>query len=138
MRLAILAASIGLSACAAHPQISGLNASLDSMIGQPVEVAVARFGQPIGSAKAGVDWVYGWGFTFSGTEFLHPNPGWIDAAAHRGGVFPPPRRTVQKTCIIRMVVGPTGSIRGWDYQNTDRDCRSYSDQMASLTMGGNG
>src|SRR5688500_7272407 len=104
MRVAILVASVALSACATPAQqaSSNLESGLDTMIGQPVEVAVARLGEPIASAPMGTDTVYGWGHAFTGTELLMPTTGFIDAANAQGGVFPPPRRTVQNACVIRI------------------------------------
>jgi hypothetical protein len=135
MRIAIIAASLAISACAAHTQASsGLDSTLDALIGQPVDVAFARLGQPIGSATVGTDRVYGWGRTYASTEFSNAVAGPVMPADYRGGVFPQPRRTVQKTCVIRMVVGADGLIRDWDYQGADRDCRSYSARVASRAV----
>lgn len=125
MRIAILAASLALSACAAHTQASsGLDSSLDAMIGHPIDVAVAQLGQPIGSAPVGTDTVYGWGQTYTSSAFSNAVAGPVTPADYRGGVFPQPRLKVQKSCVIRMFVGANGLIRDWDYQGTDRDCRS--------------
>ena len=125
MRIAIIAASLALSACATHPQqATSLDRSLDALVGQPVELALARLGEPIGSAAVGTDTVYGWGHAFTSSETTIPNPGFIDAAQAQGGVFPPPRRTVHNACVIRVVAGADGRIRSWDYQGTDRACRA--------------
>ncbi len=131
MRIAIVAASLALSACAAHTQASReLDRSLDAMIGEPVELALARLGQPIATAPLGPDLVYGWGVGFTSTELLHPTPGFIDAAEVQGGVFPPPRRVRHESCVIRIVVGADGRIREWDYQGNARGCRSYAGRTA--------
>ena len=125
MRLAIVATPLLLAACTAHIQASSsLDSSLDAMIGQPVEVAVTRLGQPIGSVAVGTDRVYGWGHTYTTSEFSNAVAGPVMPQDYRGGVFPDPRHTVQKACVIRMVVGADGLIRDWDYQGADRDCRS--------------
>lgn len=132
MRIAILAASLLFTGCTTHTQASSrLDMTLDALIGQPVEVAVAKFGTPIGSASVGTDMVYGWGRAYTSKEFTNAVPGPVVAADYRGGVFPAPRHTVQKACVIRMIVGADGLIRNWDYQGNDRDCRSYSARLAA-------
>jgi hypothetical protein len=135
MRVAIIAASLALSACATHQASAGLDGSFRAMIGQPVEVALARLGQPIAAVPMGTDTVYGWGYVFSGTEVLIPTAGaGIEAADFRGGVFPPPRRTVQNSCVIRMVAGADGLIRDWDYQGDDRGCRAFAASPAGEAL----
>jgi hypothetical protein len=136
MRVAVgVAASLALSACATHPQVSSaLDSNLDAMIGQPVEAAVARLGQPMAAVPVGADLVYGWGHAFTKTEFTNAAAGWVDAASSQGGVFPAPRRTVPDSCVIRVVVGPNGLIRDWDYQGNARGCRSYGDSVAGQAM----
>lgn len=125
MRVAILAGSLLLSACTVHSQASStLDSSLDALVGQPVEVAVAQLGQPIGKAAVGADLVYGFGHTYQTTEFSNAVAGPVAPADQRGGVFPQPRHVVHKSCVIRMVVGANGVIRGWNYQGSERDCRS--------------
>jgi hypothetical protein len=127
MRVAITVVSLALSACATYPHASStLDSNLNAMIGQPVEVAIAQLGQPMATVPLGKDSVYGWGATFTRTEFTNAAPGWVDAGSYKGGVFPAPRRIVQDSCVIRMVVGPNGLIREWDYQGNARGCHSYS------------
>jgi hypothetical protein len=133
MRLAIIAASLALSACATPAQ-QALDSSLGGMVGQPVEVAIARLGEPIGSAPMGTDTVYGWGRAFTSTEAMSPTPDIAAGAQAQGGIFPPPRRTVQNDCVIRVVVGADGLIRDWDYQGNDRGCRSYADRLAGQAV----
>lgn len=132
MRVAIIiAAALALSACVTHMQASShLDSRLDAMVGQPIEVAVAQLGQPIGSARMGSDRVYGWGYTFTSSEYSNAAPGWVNAGDFKGGVFPAPRRAVEKNCVIRMIVGADSLIRDWDYQGSDRDCRSFSNRLA--------
>ena len=135
MRIVIIAASLALSACATHPQASsGLDGSLDALIGQPVETAVAQLGQPMATVPVGADLVYGWGHAFTSTEFTNAAPGWVEAASSAGGVFPAPRSTVQDSCVIRMVVSSDGLIRSWDYQGNALGCRSYRDRVAGHAM----
>ena len=131
MRLILVLAPLAVSACATPtPTSANLDSSLDALIGQPVEVALARLGEPIASAPMGADTVYGWGHAFTSTELLSPN---IDIAAGgnaQSGVFPPPRRTVQNACVVRMVAGADGRIRDWDVQGDERGCRALSDRLA--------
>jgi hypothetical protein len=134
MRIAIIAASLALSACATPQASAGLDSQLDALVGQPVAVAVARIGEPIATAPMGPDTVYGWGHAFTSTELLHPTPGFLDGANQQGGVFPPPRSTVQNDCVIRMVAGPDGRIRSWDAQGNDRGCRAYADRLAGQAL----
>lgn len=127
MRIAIVAVSTALSACTAHSQASTtLENSLDALVGQPVEVAVAQLGHPIGTSPMGTDMVYGFGHAYTSTEYSNAVAGPVAAADYQGGVFPQPRRAVQKSCVIRMVVSASGVIRNWNYQGDDRDCRSSS------------
>jgi len=131
MRVAIILSSLVLSACAtpeAQPS-NHLTASLDAMIGQPVEVAVSRLGEPIASVPMGSDSVYGWGYNFTRSEFTNAAPGWVEAADSQGGIFPAPRRTASDNCVIRMVVGSDGRIRTWDFQDADRGCRANADRV---------
>ena len=131
MRIAITAASLALSACTAHTHASSsLDSSLDALVGQPVDAAIAQLGEPIGSAPAGADLVYGWGYSYTSSEFSSAVPGPVMPADYRGGVFPHPRVTVLKSCVIRMTVGADGLIRGWDYQGKRRDCRSWAPPLA--------
>ena len=131
MRLALIAVPLALAACATPAQTSaGLEGSLDTMIGQPVEVALARLGEPIASAPMGADTVYGWGHAFTSTELLSPNIDIAAAGNAQSGVFPPPRRTVQNACVVRMVAGADGRIRDWDVQGDNRGCRALSDRLA--------
>ena len=136
MRIAILAASLALSACATAAQqaTADLDSGLNALVGQPVQVVIAKLGEPIGSAQLGSDTVYGWGRAFTSAEILHPTPGFIDAASYQGGVFPPPRRTVQNDCVIRMIVGADGRIRDFDHQGNAKGCRAYADQLAGRAL----
>jgi hypothetical protein len=140
MRTAIVAFLLALSACAtsSHQASVNLDKSLDAMIGQPVAVAVARLGEPIASARMGTDTVYGWGQAFTSTELLHPMPDVAAGADARGGVFPPPRRTVQNDCVIRMVAGTDGLIRNWDHHGNGRGCRAFADRLAGPAVAGAG
>jgi hypothetical protein len=136
MRVAIVISGLLLSACTTHAQqtSASLDSTLDAMVGQSVDVAIAWLGEPIGSAPMGQDLVYGWGKTFTSTEYTNAAPGFVEAADFKGGVFPAPRHTVQNNCVIRMVVGADGLIRDWDYQGTDRGCRAYADRPGSHAM----
>lgn len=136
MRIAIVVSLLALSACATHSQQASVNlgSSLDAMVGQPIDVAIARLGEPIGSASMGADLVYGWGHAFTSTEFSNAAPGPVQAADFRGGVFPAPRQTVQNDCVIRMVVGADGLIRDWDYRGNDRGCRAYADRLVGHAL----
>jgi hypothetical protein len=131
MRLALVAASLALAACATISQQASvdLDSGLSALVGQRLEVAVARLGEPIGSARLGADTVYGWGSASTSTEILHPTPGFIDAANYQGGVFPPPRRTVENACLIRMIVDAQGVIRTWDHQGNEAGCRAYAARL---------
>ena len=133
MRVAIVAASLALSSCTTPAQQASamLDRSLGGLVGQPVEVALARLGQPIASAPMGTDTVYGWGHAFTSTELLHATPGFIDAANSQGGIFPAPRRSVQNDCVIRMVAGADGRIRDWDHHGNERGCRHYAERLAN-------
>ena len=134
MRIAIVAASLALAACATPQASASLDSHLGALVGQPVAVAVARLGQPIATAPMGADTVYGWGHAFTSTELLTPLPD-IAAGAHsNGGIFPPPRQTVQNDCVIRIVAGPDGRIRSWDAQGNDRGCRGYADRLAGQAL----
>lgn len=132
MRIAILATTLALSACATTSQQASadLEDGLDAMVGKPIEVAVARLGEPIASVPTGSEKVYGWGYGFNRTEFTNAAPGWVDAASSQGGVFPAPRATVHDSCVIRMVVGADGLIRGWDRQGNNRGCRTYAERLS--------
>jgi hypothetical protein len=136
MRVAIVASSLVLSACTTPAQQAStdLKKSLDAMVGQPVEVAIARLGEPIASVPVGSDSVYGWGYGFTRTEFSNAAPGWIDAASAEGGVFPAPRRAVHDGCVIRMVVGGDGRIQDWNHQGNDRSCRDYADHLVGQAV----
>lgn len=136
MRIAIIASLLVLSACATHSQQASTNlgSSLDAMVGQPIETAIARLGEPIGSARMGADSVYGWGQAFASTEFSNAAPGWVEAADAQGGFFPAPRRVVQNDCVIRLVVDGDGLIREWGYHGNDRGCRAYADRLAGPAM----
>ena len=136
MRVSILAISLLLSACATSAQQASvsLDAGLSALVGQPVDVAFAQFGPPIASASMGAETIYGWGHAFTSTELMTPTPGFIDAAESQGGIFPPPRRTVQNDCVIRMVAGADGLIRDWDYHGNDRGCRFYADRLAESRL----
>lgn len=136
MRVAILVSSLMLSACATTTQQASteLKSSLDSMVGQPVGVAVARLGEPMASVPMGSQSVYGWGYGFTRSEFTNAAPGWVNAADFQGGVFPAPRRSVQDSCVIRMVVDADGVIRAWDYQGDDRGCSAYADRLVGRSV----
>jgi hypothetical protein len=132
LRIAIVAPTLVLSACATTSQqaSSGLDHRLDALVGEPVEVAVARLGEPIAYAQMGSEKVFGWGESFARTEFTNAAPSWVDAAAAQGGVFPAPRRTVPDSCVIRMIVGADGLIRAWDHQGNARGCRAFADRLS--------
>jgi len=136
MRIAIVASLFVLSACATPSQQASANLgnTLDAMVGQPIEVAIARLGEPIGSAPMRADLVYGWGEASTSTEYTNAAPGWVEAADFRGGVFPAPRRTVPDNCVIRMVVGADGLIRNWNYQGNDRGCSAYAERIAGRAL----
>ena len=135
MRLMLVLAPLAVSACATPaPTSAALDGRLDALVGQPVEIALARLGEPIASVPMGTDTVYGWGRAFTSTELLSPN---IDIAAGgnaQSGVFPPPRRTVQNACVVRMVAGADGRIRDWDVQGDERGCRALSDRLAGQAV----
>ena len=131
MRLMLVLAPLAVSACATPaPTSAALDGSLDALVGQPVEVALARLGEPIASVPMGTDTVYGWGRAFTSTELLSPNIDIAAAGNAQSGVFPPPRRTVQNACVVRMVAGADGRIRDWDVQGDNRGCRALSDRLA--------
>lgn len=135
MRVAIIAAVLLLSACTTGTQVSSRHdRALDAMIGEPVTVAIAQLGEPIGIAKMGTRLVYGWGHTFTSSEFSNAAPGWVEAADFHGGVFPTPRRTVHSSCVIRMIVGADALIQDWDYQDVGTDCRSSPDIRGDRRM----
>ena len=135
MRLILVLAPLAVSACATPaPTSANLDSSLDALVGQPVEVALARLGEPIASVPMGTDTVYGWGRAFTSTELLSPNIDIAAAGNAQSGVFPPPRRTVQNACVVRMVAGADGRIRDWDVQGDERGCRALSDRLAGQAV----
>jgi hypothetical protein len=136
MRIAMIAASLALAACATSPRQASadLDSHLDALIGQPVAVALARLGDPIAAAPMGPDTVYGWGHAFTSTEVMSALPDVAAGANAQGGIFPPPRSTVQNDCVIRIVAGADGLIRSWDAQGNYRGCRAYRDRLAGEAL----
>ena len=128
-------AAVSLAACATPVETlsSNMNHTLDSLVGQPVDAAFARLGEPVGSAVMGEYTVYGWGES-SVKEVAVVSTGVSDGAAwsapFQGKVSATTRVPVSHRCEIRVMAGPDGLIEGWHYAGNVGGCESYADQLA--------
>src|SRR5688500_8248595 len=102
MRLTLIVAALGLSACATTP---AMDSTLANLTGQPVQRVFEQLGPPSSSTAAGADTVHRWYSTKmvpAGVQrgYLAPAaPPSPDAPT--SGTFPPP--PVPYTCDVMIV-----------------------------------
>ena len=138
-KIAIVAASLVLAACATPEQelAAHLDGNLDLMIGQPVDVAVGRLGEPSGVARIGSDTVYSWQQAFESTA----TTGAVGVGSAPGVYAPvyyasPRTKVVNNYCLLQAVVSPNGLIRYWHFEGNYAGCHPYADRLVPLAQAG--
>jgi hypothetical protein len=138
-KIAIVAASLVLAACATPEQelAAHLDGNLDMMIGQPVDVAVGRLGEPSGAARIGSDTVYSWQQAFESTVTTTPL-----GIGSPPGVYAPIKSSsshterVNNQCLLQAVVSPSGLIRYWHFEGNYAGCEPYAERLVPLARAG--
>jgi hypothetical protein len=126
--IALIAASLAVTACATPEQklTAYLDSKLDAMVAQPVDVAIARLGEPSGSAPDGPDTIYSWQKTFESTVITTPLYG-VTAGSKRTGA-------INNEGLIQAVVNPDGLITRWHFAGNYAGCHSYAERLVSLAQ----
>lgn len=139
MRIAIISASLILTACATPEQqlSANLDSNLNAMVGQPVAVAVGRLGEPTGSARIGSDTIYSWQQAFE-SAVTRAAVGVGSAPGVYAPVYyaSPQTKVVDNYCLIQAVVSPNGVIRYWHFDGNYAGCRPYADRLVPLARAG--
>jgi hypothetical protein len=138
-KIAIIGASLVLTACATPEQklSAHLDGNLDAMVGQPVDVAVVRLGEPSGSAQIGSDTIYSWQQAFESAA----TTGAVGVGGAPGVYAPiyyasPRTKVVNNYCLLQAVVSPSGLIRYWHFDGNYAGCRPYADRLVPLARAG--
>lgn len=102
--------------------VSVLDQELPKLLGQPVDVAVARFGLPTSEHVIMGQRVYVWSNSEQNVT-LAPV-----VTFGRPMTTLAPVATVG-TCQVRLAVDAAGIIRRWDWQGDSDTCYRYSDRL---------
>lgn len=138
-KFAIVSASLILTACATPEQelSAHLDSNLNAMVGQPVNVAVDRLGEPSGSVQIGSDTIYSWQQAFESTVTTTPL-----GIGSPSGVYAPIKSSSMHTevvnnhCLLQAVVSPKGLIRYWHFEGNRLGCKSYAERLVPLAHAG--
>lgn len=130
MRTLTLMATCLLAACATPAQVTKANmkGTLDEFVGQPVEQAVARLGEPESSVPWGNYTLLGWS-----RGALEKRQVTIIAANFQTRTLPAAttrRFRVWQWCEVYLVASPEGKVTGWRYRGTPHGCGDYDKDLA--------
>ena len=134
MRLTVIVAALGLSACATTPAIETALAPLN---GQPVQLVFDRLGPPAGYTQVGSDKVYMWNLTsmVPGASFRATTLGAPAAPAEgaaSSGTFS--GAAVPVECNVQIVADAQGRITDWDYIGGKGGCREPAKKLSQLAL----
>lgn len=129
MRLTVIVAALGLSACTTTP---AMESALAPLVGQPVELVFNRLGPPSSSTQAGADTVYMWNRTsmVPGASLRSGSIGGDTATDGYGGTYSGVAVPVE--CNIQIVANGEGRITGWDFIGGTGGCREPANKLRQV------
>jgi hypothetical protein len=134
MRLTVIVAALGLTACTTTPAIES---ALAPLAGQPVQFVVDRLGPPSSYTQAGADTVYMWNESsmVSGASLRSPGLGLAVPPAEGGyssGVYS--GVPVPVPCNVQIVADAEGRIKEWQYIGGTGGCREPARKLRQLAL----
>ena len=133
MRMTLIFAALGLSACATAPT---METALAPLTGQPVQLVFDQLGSPSSSTPAGADTVYLW----QTAKMVHGGAprGTLGAAAPpspdapSSGTFAGP--PVPYTCDLMIVADGEGRIKDSRFGEQTGGCRASARKLSQLAL----
>ena len=120
---------LALTGCATF---STMETGLNSMIGQPLSVAIDRLGYPGGQMEVGNDRVYAWGRSFS-MNMPQYNTAQTTGQVGNTGFSATTGYTsytnVNYNCNIKIVTDSVGIIKNWEFDGNIGGCEAYSKRL---------
>ena len=134
MRLTVIIAALGLSACAGPPPIES---ALAPLTGRPVQLVVNQLGEPTSVTQAGAETVYIWhrtsmvpGASFRSTTNGAPAPPSPDAPT--SGMYS--GAAVPVDCNVQVITDGQGRITSSDYIGGKGGCREPARKLRQLAL----
>jgi hypothetical protein len=129
MRLTVIIAAMGLSACATTPAMEG---ALAPLTGQPVQLVFDRLGSPTSVTPSGADTVYVWQRTsmVPGASMRTGSIGGDTPTNGYGGTYSGVPVPVE--CNIQIVADAEGRIKDSDYIGARGGCREPAKKLRQL------
>ena len=134
MRLTVIVAALGLSACATTPSIES---ALAPLAGQPVQLVYNQLGEPTSVTQAGADTVYVWhrtsivpGASLQSTTLgapVAPSPDASGSGIYSGAAVP-------VECNVQVVADAAGRIKATDYIGGRGGCREPARKLSQLAL----
>lgn len=132
MKKLVIFAALTLGGCATFSNIEN---GLSSLVGKPVQVAFNSLGYPSGQMKIGDDTVYGWGRNFSvsmPTTATAHTAGYVGSTPYSGNTTATTWTPTQYSCDIKIIAGPDGIIKNWQYDGNVGGCAAYAKPLGRL------
>ena len=129
MRVTLIIAVLGLSACTTTPVMEN---ALAPLTGQPVQLVVDRLGPPTSSTLYGEDTVHVWqqSSLVPGASLRTGSIGSDSAVNGFGGTYSGVGVPIE--CNVQIVADAEGRIKGWDYIGGRGGCREPARKLRQV------
>jgi hypothetical protein len=133
MRLTVIFAALGLTACTTTP---AMESALAPLAGQPVQLVFDRLGPPSATTPVGADTVYVWqqSSMVRGASLRTGSIGGDTAANGYGGTYS--GQAVPVECNVQIVADAEGRIKDSDYIGGRGGCREPARKLSQLAYSG--
>ena len=128
MRVFVILAALGLSACATSP---GMETALAPLDGQPVQLVFEQLGPPSSATPYGAGTLYHWRsgrFVYSASTRANLRAPSEGGAPAYGGMAAP------YTCDLRVLADASGTITDSNFDEQTGGCRESAGKLRHLAL----
>jgi hypothetical protein len=132
MRYWFLACVLALGGCTTF---SNMENGLNALMGQPIQNAFDHLGYPSGQMQVGQDTVYGWGRSFvmsMPTSSTAQTTGYVGSTPYSANTNVTTWAPAQYSCDIKIIAGPDGRIKDWQFDGNMGGCEAYAKPLGKL------
>ncbi len=111
---------------------SNMETGLNTLIGQPLDAAIARIGYPSGQMQVGNDTVYAWGRQFSMNMPRYnqaTTTGRVGGTGFSATTGYTSYDNVTYECNVKIITDERGIIKTWEFDGNIGGCDAYSKRL---------
>lgn len=131
MRILTISLTVLLSACATFGQMEG---GLNALMNKKQEEAFQVLGYPTTKQEFGGDTVYKWSIDSTGAVVVpktYSTLGTYGSTMYYSNTITSQVVPVNYNCMIKLVAGPYGRLKQWEYRGNYDGCRPFIKRLAA-------